>query len=100
MLNGEQVPGYKVVAGRGSRSWADDLEVLQILLADDYDRETVTETAVLSVAKMEKAIGKKKVAELLGGQILATTGAPTIAPESDKRPAYDRDAETLKDLNG
>ena len=100
MLNGEQVPGYKVVAGRGSRSWADDLEVLQILLADDYDRETVTETAVLSVAKMEKAIGKKKVAELLGGQILAMTGAPTIAPESDKRPAYDRDAETLKDLNG
>jgi hypothetical protein len=37
---------------------------------------------------MEKAIGKKKVAELLGGQILSRTGAPTIAEEKDRRPAY------------
>jgi hypothetical protein len=99
MLDGGEIPGYKVVAGRGSRSWSDDLEVLRILLADDYDREAVTETNVLSVAKMEKAIGKKKVAELLSGQILAQTGAPTIAPMSDKRPVYDRSEETLKDLN-
>ena len=42
---------------------------------------------------------KKKVAELLSGQILAQTGAPTIAPLSDKRPVYDRSEETLKDLN-
>ena len=88
MLKGEQVPGYKVVAGRGSRTWADDLEVLNILLKDDYDRETVTETKLLSVAQMEKALGKKKVAELVGGHILTHTGAPTIAPETDKRPVY------------
>lgn len=100
MLNGGEVPGYKVVAGRGSRNWADDLEVGKLLEAAGYSREDYTETAVLSVAKMEKAIGKKKVAELLAGQILAQTGAPTIAPMSDKRPAYDRSEETLKDLNG
>lgn len=88
MLNGETVPGFKVVAGRGSRTWADDLEVAKLLEGNGYTREDITETTLLSVAKMEKALGKKKVAELLTGQILNHTGAPTIAPESDKRPTY------------
>lgn len=88
MLNGEQVPGYKVVAGRGSRNWADDLEAAKALEAAGYTREEITTTELLSVAKMEKALGKKKVAELVGGHILTNTGAPTIAHESDKRPAY------------
>lgn len=99
MLSGEQVPGYKVVAGRGSRAWADDLEAAKLLEAAGYTREEITETALLSVAKMEKALGKKKVAELVGGQILTHTGAPTIALESDKRPTYNPadDFEKLED---
>ena len=88
MLAGETVPGYKVVAGRGSRNWADDLDVAKILEDGGYSREDFTETKLLSVAQMEKAIGKKKVEELLGGQILSHTGAPTIATEKDRRPAY------------
>ena len=88
MLKGEQVPGYKVVAGRGSRNWADDIEVAATLFAAGYSQEDYTETKILSVAQMEKALGKKKVAELVGGQILTHTGAPTIALETDKRPVY------------
>ena len=88
MLDGETVPGYKVVAGRGSRTWADDLEVAGLLEKAGYIEEEITETKLLSVAQMEKAIGKKKVAELLSGQILSHTGAPTIAPEKDRRPAF------------
>jgi hypothetical protein len=88
MLHGEEVPGYKVVAGRGSRQWADELEVAKLLQAAGCDQEAITKTELLTVAQMEKALGKKKVAELVGGQILAHTGAPTIAPETDKRPVY------------
>ena len=99
LLNGGEVPGFKAVAGRGTRSWADDLEVAGLLDNAGYAREDYTKTEVLSVAAMEKAIGKKKVAELLGGQILAHTGAPTVAPESDRRPVYDRAAETVNELN-
>lgn len=88
MLHGEQVPGFKVVAGRGSRRWADDLETAKLLQAAGYTQEDITKTELLSVAAMEKALGKKKVAELVGGHILTQTGAPTIAPETDKRPAY------------
>jgi hypothetical protein len=88
MLKGEQVPGYKVVAGRGSRNRADDIEVAAALFAAGYNQEEYTKTEILSVAQMEKALGKKKVAELVGGHILSHTGAPTIALESDKRPVY------------
>ena len=98
MLNGEEIPGYKVVAGRGSRAWADDLEVAELLKASGYSQEEITKTELLSVAAMEKALGKKKVAELVGGQILSYTGSPTIAPATDKRPVYDRLAEAKKDF--
>jgi hypothetical protein len=98
MLDGGEIPGYKVVAGRGSRAWADDLEVGQALLEAGYFKEQITKTELLSVAAMEKALGKKKVAELVGGQILSYTGSPTIAPETDKRPVYDRLAEAKKDF--
>jgi hypothetical protein len=99
MLNGGEVPGYKVVAGRGSRGWTDDLEVAALLKANGYTSEEITKTELLSVAAMEKAIGKKKVAEILEGQIETKTGAPTVAPESDKRPKYDRLAEAQSDFD-
>ena len=99
MLHGEQVPGYKVVAGRGSRQWADDLEVAAALSSAGYAQEDITETKLLSVAQMEKALGKKKVAELVGGQILTHTGAPTIALETDKRPVYNP-ADEFDNLEG
>jgi hypothetical protein len=89
MMNGGDVPGFKVVAGRGSRAWVDDLEVAAELKKQGYTQEEITKTELLSVAAMEKALGKKKVAELVGGHILSHTGAPTVAPESDKRPVYD-----------
>jgi hypothetical protein len=99
LMNGGEIPGYKVVAGRGTRGWADDLEVAAELKKAGYTDEDITKTELLSVAAMEKAIGKKKVAELVGGQILTHTGAPTVVHESDKRPKYDQAAETLNDLN-
>ena len=98
LMDGGEVPGYKVVAGRGSRSWADDLEVTKILKASGYKDEDITKTTLLSVAQLELAIGKKNVAELVGGHILVNTGSPTIAPITDKRPVYDKVAEAQKDF--
>jgi hypothetical protein len=48
---------------------------------------------------MDKAIGKKKVAELLDSLIDRAPGAPTVVPVSDKRPTYNRadDFEKLED---
>ena len=98
MLDGGEIPGFKVVAGRGSRAWADDLEVAAALKASGYSQEDITKTELLSVAAMEKALGKKKVAELVGGQIISYEGSPTVALATDKRPVYNRLEEAQKDF--
>lgn len=99
LMEGGEVPGYKVVEGRASRDWVDELRVAERLRAADFATEDFTKTELLSPAAMEKAIGKKKVAELLPDLIDKKAGAPTIAPMNDKRPAYDRLAEAQKDFN-
>ncbi len=97
MLEGGEIPGFKVVAGRGSRSWADELEVAAELEKQGISRDQYTETKILSVAQMEKALGgKKRFNELIGGHVLSVAGSPTIAPATDKRPAYDREADIKK----
>jgi hypothetical protein len=93
MMDGGEIPGYKVVAGRGSRAWKDDFEVAALLKANGFTQEEITKTELLSVAAMEKALGKKNVSNLLADQIETKTGAPTIAPETDRRPVYDASAE-------
>lgn len=99
LMNGEELPGYKLVEGKlGNRKWADELQVSTTLITAGYTREDITETKLLSPSQMDKAIGKKKVAELLEGLIERAPGAPTIAPITDKRPAYDRLAEAQKDF--
>lgn len=89
LLNGGQVPGYKVVAGRGSLTWKDELQTAEALKAAGYTQEEITTTELLSVAKMEKVLGRKKAAEVLPDLIVSRSGAPTVVPESDKRPTYD-----------
>lgn len=99
LMDGGEVPGFKVVARRGSRQWADELEVAAELDKHGIDREDYTKTEILSVSQMEKKLGSKKVAELLEGHILALQGAPTIAPLTDKRPVYNRLEEAQKDFS-
>lgn len=99
MLDGGEIPGYKVVEGKlGNRKWTDELLVAEALKAAGYSQEDYTETKLLSPAGIDKLVGKKKAAELLEGYISRAPGAPTIATATDKRPAYDRVAEAQEDF--
>lgn len=100
LLDGGEVPGYKVVEGKlGNRKWTDELKVAGILSEAGYSKEDYTETKLLSPAAMDTALGKKKAAELLKDHIDRAPGKPTVVPASDKRPAYNRadDFENLED---
>lgn len=89
LLKGEEIPGYKVVAGRGSREWKEASEVVSVLSGAGLPEEDyLTQPELLSPAKLEKSIGKKKVTELVGKLVVSVPGSPTIAPESDKRKPY------------
>lgn len=99
MLDGGEIPGYKLVEGKqGNRKWTDELQVADALKAAGYSQEDYTETKLLSPAAMDKALGKKKAAELLVGLVERAAGAPTIAEITDKRPTYNRLAEAQEDF--
>ena len=99
LLNGEEIPGYKVVEGRGSRAWHNaEAAEKRLLQAGHGPSEIYPEPELLSVAQMEKSIGKKRLAELCGHLIVSKPGSPTVAPESDKRKPFDRLAEARKDF--
>ena len=99
MLNGESIPGYKVVQGKaGNRAWADELITYNTLVEAGLDPKDITATKLLSPAALEKQIGKARVSELVADQIDRAPGSPVIAPETDKRPAYNRTEEIRKDF--
>ena len=98
LMEGGTVPGYKLVEGKqGNRKWTNEVDVAKKLEAEGYTLEDITETKLLSPSAMDKVLGKKKAAELLDGYITRAPGTPTIVPETDKRPAYNRadDFDTL-----
>lgn len=84
LLEGGEFPGYKLVAGRSLRKWAneDEAQTQLIELLDD----NAFEKKLLTVAKAEKALGAKRKKEI-ENLIIKPEGKPTLAPESDKRPS-------------
>ena len=83
-LKGNNVPGWKAVNGRGSRSFKntdDAIKVLKITLTMLYERKYLT------LAQMEKVIGKKDFNNLVGNLIVMNVGKPTLVDASDKREA-------------
>lgn len=99
LLNGEEIPGYKVVEGKlGNRAWTDETAVAAALDAAGLAPELYTETVLKSPAAMDKALGKKRAAELLKDLISRSPGAPTVVPETDKRPKLDRAAQAKDDF--
>ena len=92
--SGEHVPGYKLVQGRaGNRTWANAEDAEQVLknmrlkVEEMYDLKLISPT---NAEKLQKAgvIGPRqwtKVQDL----IVRPEGKPTVAHESDKRPALD-----------
>lgn len=86
-LNGEDVPGFKAVEGRGSRAFTDLDEAFDVLMKAGIDEAMLYERKPLTLAQAEKVVGRSKFAELVGSYIVSNPGKPTLVPESDKRKA-------------
>lgn len=85
-LAGAEVPGWKAVEGRGSRAFTDTDEAVDTLIKNGIDESVLYERRVLTLAQMEKAVGKKAFGELVGDLVVKNPGKPTLVEESDKRP--------------
>ncbi|MEO0624104.1 MAG: DUF2800 domain-containing protein [Pseudomonadota bacterium] len=89
---GQAVPGWKLVRGRGSRKWANESEALA-LLKKKLKVDVAAPRKLISPAQTETAFGgKANVPDKVTDMIESVKGKPTLAPESDKRPALEMNA--------
>ncbi len=76
-------PGFKPVAGRSNRKYADEAAVAKIVSGigiDPYDKK------LAGISEMTRRLGKKRFEELLGGLLIKPEGKPVLVPETDNRP--------------
>ena len=86
-LKGNEVPGWKAVNGRGSRSFKNTDEAIKVLVDNGIAEELLFERKYLTLAQMEKTVGKKEFNNLVGNLIVMNVGKPTLVETSDKREA-------------
>ncbi len=86
-LAGKDIPGWKAVEGRGSREWTDLDEAFQNLQENGVDGSLLWEQRPLTVAQVEKVIGKKEFAACAQNFVVKNPGKPTLVKSSDKRVA-------------
>jgi hypothetical protein len=82
--SGTPVPGYKLVAKRATRSWTDETKAKAELLKSLPESEVV-EVSVISPAKAEKALKKRKIG-LPDDLVVAISSGNTLASVDDPRP--------------
>ena len=88
LLAGKEIPGWKLVAGRSNRTFADQDAAIQAAIAAGYDEALVYDRKPKTLTELEKLMGKAEFAEKIGSFVYKPPGKPTLAPASDKREAY------------
>ncbi|MGG5338082.1 phage protein [Enterococcus pernyi] len=98
---GENFPGWKVVAGRSNRKVSDVEGLLMILEAEGFEDEDILKPQELkAIGQLEKVVGKKKFAELAKEFIIKPEGKPVLVAETDKRSALNSIDTAISDFEG
>lgn len=88
ILAGREIPGWKVVEGRQIRAFKDPDRALDVMRGEGYDDAVLYERKPLSLAQLEKLLGKKRFAELMLDNIVYPPGKPTLVSLDDEREPY------------
>lgn len=98
-MSGVTLPGWKVVEGRSIRKITNQEGVEKALTEAGFDYDDIYKPLELrTITDLEKLAGKKQFNTLCGEFIEKPQGKPTLAPESDKRPALDTIADDFKNI--
>ena len=87
ITHGVTIPGYKIVEGRSRRVFTDEKEAASA--AEAAGVTNLYRTEMKSLSEIEKMMGKKRFAEVLGDYVVKPPGKLTLVPEDDPRPAVD-----------
>jgi len=87
ITHGVTIPGYKIVEGRSRRVFSDEYAAANA--AEAAGVTNIYKTEMKSLSEIEKMMGKKRFAEVLGEYVLKPPGKLALVPEDDPRPAAD-----------
>jgi len=90
LLAGGTIPGWKLVEGRTVRAFGDLQAAFQLAKDSGVKEELLYVREPITLTALESLMGKKAFTETLAAQIIRKPGKPTLAPESDPRPAMTR----------
>lgn len=98
-LAGEEIQGFKLVAGRSVRRFSDADAVEARLLENGYDAALIYKPReLLGISEMEKLVKKSNFMPLLGDLVIKPEGKPTLVPDSDNRPALSPTTSAINDF--
>ena len=83
---GYKIPGWKLVAKRGTRKWAKEDDVVHWLDGKGLEAREIYNNEIRSPAQMEKVLKKRKLT-LPDELVVSVSSGATVAAESDPRPA-------------
>ena len=92
-----KIPGWKLVEGRSNRVIADFDFAVKMLNQNGYSDAIIYKPRqLLGISELEKVLGKKEFAAVLGDVIAKPPGKPVLVPDTDKRPELDSPATDFK----
>jgi hypothetical protein len=98
ILDGKELPGWKVVEGRpGNRKWDGEEDIIiRRLQKISLDYEDIAPRVLISPAVVEKLLKSERRSKDMGkiaDLIIRPRGRPAIVPDTDPRSPYVRGSE-------
>lgn len=98
-MEGDTIPGYKIVEGRSIRKISNAAEAIARLDGAGIPAENYLRPAELkTITDLEKTLTKKGFTTILGDLVVKPEGKPTLVEESDPRPAFSKAEKDFKDI--
>ena len=97
-LAGREIPGYKAAEGRSPRQWTDQEKAFAAAQAAGIPEAILYKREPVTLAQLEKAVGKPVFTEHLAQFVTSPPGKPTLVEASDERPAINTIAKDFTKL--
>ena len=88
LLAGKEIPGYKVIAGRPNRAFADVDTAMETLKNAGFEEALLYDRKPKTLAQLEEMLGKQTFDQLLGGQVTKPQGKPKLVTLTAKGEPY------------
>ena len=84
-LSGNEIPGWKVVAGKSDRKFTDIDKAFEVIKSAGFNEALLYERKPITLTNVEKLLGKPTFRDLLNNYVEKPQGKPTLALNTDKR---------------